>query len=156
MLSDRERIEQREGASVSSTTDFVGQSQAAIIDAVRTWTGIGQQLSRSVTLPVVGVDVAGVVDRAFDVAEQLLGAQRELALALVGAATRQVDTAVEVAESGVREGLRVVEEPVDLAVEDEQERSVEELRERARELEIEGRSAMSKDELIAALRQHSR
>jgi hypothetical protein len=34
------------------------------------------------------------------------------------------------------------------------ERSVEELRDRARELEIEGRSAMSKDELIAALREH--
>ena len=34
-----------------------------------------------------------------------------------------------------------------------EERSVEELRERARELDIEGRSAMSKDELIAALRQ---
>jgi hypothetical protein len=35
------------------------------------------------------------------------------------------------------------------------ERSLEELRERARELEIEGRSAMSKDELVAALRQHA-
>jgi hypothetical protein len=37
-----------------------------------------------------------------------------------------------------------------------EERTLEELRERARELEIEGRSAMSKDELIAALRQHSK
>jgi hypothetical protein len=36
-----------------------------------------------------------------------------------------------------------------------EERSVEELRERARELEIEGRSAMSKDELIAALRKQT-
>ena len=36
------------------------------------------------------------------------------------------------------------------------DRSVEELRDRARELEIEGRSAMSKDELIAALRQHAK
>ena len=36
------------------------------------------------------------------------------------------------------------------------ERSVEELRDRARELEIEGRSAMSKDELIAALREHAK
>ena len=33
-----------------------------------------------------------------------------------------------------------------------EERSIEELRERARELQIEGRSTMSKDELIAALR----
>ena len=37
-----------------------------------------------------------------------------------------------------------------------EERSVEELLERARELEVEGRSAMSNDELIAALRQHSK
>jgi hypothetical protein len=35
-----------------------------------------------------------------------------------------------------------------------EERSVEELRERAGELQIEGRSSMSKDELIAALRDH--
>ena len=35
-----------------------------------------------------------------------------------------------------------------------EERSVEELRERAGELQIEGRSAMNKDELIAALRDH--
>jgi hypothetical protein len=37
-----------------------------------------------------------------------------------------------------------------------EERSVEELRDRARELEIEGRGSMSKDELIAALRQHAK
>ena len=37
-----------------------------------------------------------------------------------------------------------------------EERSLEELRERARELDIEGRSAMSKDELIAALRQRAK
>jgi hypothetical protein len=36
-----------------------------------------------------------------------------------------------------------------------EERSIEELRERARELDIEGRSAMSKDELIAALRKQT-
>jgi hypothetical protein len=35
-------------------------------------------------------------------------------------------------------------------------RSIEELRERARELDIEGRSSMTKDELIAALRQQAR
>ena len=35
-----------------------------------------------------------------------------------------------------------------------EERSIEELRDRARELDIEGRSAMSKDDLVAALRNH--
>ena len=37
-----------------------------------------------------------------------------------------------------------------------EDRSVEELRERARELDIDGRSAMSKDELVAALRKQGK
>lgn len=37
---------------------------------------------------------------------------------------------------------------------DYENRTVEELRERAAELDIEGRSSMSKDELISALRDH--
>jgi hypothetical protein len=37
-----------------------------------------------------------------------------------------------------------------------EERNLEELRERARELDIEGRSAMGKDELTAALRQQAK
>jgi hypothetical protein len=37
-----------------------------------------------------------------------------------------------------------------------EERTLEELRERAAELQLEGGSAMNKDELIAALRQHSK
>ena len=37
-----------------------------------------------------------------------------------------------------------------------EERSLDELRERARELDIEGRSAMSKDELVAALRKQGK
>ena len=37
-----------------------------------------------------------------------------------------------------------------------EERSLEELRERARELDIEGRSAMTKDELVAALRRQGK
>ena len=37
-----------------------------------------------------------------------------------------------------------------------EDRSLEELRERARELDIEGRSAMSKDELVTALRKQSK
>jgi hypothetical protein len=37
-----------------------------------------------------------------------------------------------------------------------EDRNLEELRERARELDIEGRSAMTKDELIAALREQAK
>jgi polyhydroxyalkanoate synthesis regulator phasin len=168
----------------------VRQSQAVVIDTIRTWTTITEQLTRNVRLPVPDVDFAGAVDRVFDVAEQTLAVQRQLALTVAGVATRQVDTAVEtvdtavaVVETTVGDRVRRVEDLVEAAqAEQEQqdpeqpqapkaespkqerkfdgrtyeERSVEELRERASELEIEGRSAMNKDELIAALRQHSK
>jgi len=168
----------------------VRQSQAAVLDTIRTWTTITEQLTRTLRLPVLDVDVAGAVDRLFDVAEQTLAVQRQLALTLAGVATRQVDTAVETVETAVvavettvGEPVRRVEDLVEAAeAEREQrdpeqpqapkaespkqnrkfdgrtyeERSVEELRERAGELQIEGRSSMSKDELIAALRQHSK
>ena len=166
----------------------VRQSQAVVIDTIRTWTTITEQLTRNVRLPVPDVDFAGAVDRVFDVAEQTLAVQRQLALTVAGVATRQVDTAVEtvdtavaVVETTVGDRVRRVEDLVEAAqAEQEQqdpeqpqapkaespkqerkfdgrtyeERSVEELRERASELEIEGRSAMNKDELIAALRNH--
>ena len=173
----------------------VRESQAVLLDVVRSWTDITEQLTRRLPLPVAGIDVAGAVDRTFDLAEQTLAAQRQFALTLVGAVDRQVDTIVETAESSARESLRSVEEVLREA-EDEQpqpgrerpeqptadkaeaptsatrrqnptqdtkpdrrgfeQRSVEELRNRARELEIEGRASMSKDELIAALREHAK
>jgi Rho termination factor, N-terminal domain len=168
----------------------IRQSQAAVIDTLRAWTTITEQLTRTLRFPVPEVDFAGMVDRAFDVAEQTLAAQHQLARTLAGVATRQLDTAVEAVETTVGERVRRVEDLVETAeAEQEQrvrelpqpqaptgdtpkaaspkqdrrpdgrtyeERSVEELRERAAELEIEGRSSMSKDELIAALRNHRR
>jgi hypothetical protein len=53
----------------------------------------------------------------------------------------------DVVEPSAHESLRGVENL---------DRSFEELRDRAPELEIEGRSAMSKDQLVAALRQHAK
>ena len=133
----------------------------------------------------------------FDVAEQTLDVQRQLALALAAVATRQVDTAVETVDTAVAavettvgEGVRRVEDLVETAeAEQEQrvrelrqpqaptqdtpkasspnqnrrpdwrtyeERTLEELRERAAELQLEGRSTMTKDDLITALRQHTK
>jgi len=166
----------------------VRQSQAAVIDAIRTWTNITEQLTRTLRVPVPDVDFAGAVDRVFDVAEQTLAVQRQLALTVAGVATRQVDTAIETVDTAVAavettvgKGVRRVEDLVQAAqAEQEQrdpeqpqapkaespqqnrkfdgrtyeERTLEELRERASELQIEGRSAMNKDELIAALRDH--
>jgi Rho termination factor-like protein len=174
----------------------VRKSQAAVIDTIRTWTTITEQLTRTLRLPVPDVDFSGIVDRAFDVAEETLAAQHQLARTLTGVATHQVDTAVEsvdtavaAVETTVGERVRRVEDLVEAAeAEQEQrererpqqpqaptgdtptaespkqdrrpdgrtyeERSVEELRERAGELQIEGRSTMTKDELIAALRNH--
>ena len=177
----------------NSILSAVRESQTALVDVVRSWTDITEQLTRSLPLPVAGIDVAGAVDRAFDLAEQTLAAQRQFALTLVGVVDRQVDTAVQAVESSARERLHDVEGILREA-EDErpqrgrerseqppagkpeaqrtearkqngkqgtkpdrrgfEERTVEELRDRARELDIEGRASMSKDELIAALRDH--
>jgi len=168
----------------------VRQSQAAVIDTIRTWTTITEQLTHTLRLPVPDVDFDGIVDRAFDAAEQTLAAQHQLVRALAGVATRQVDTAVETVgtavaavETIVDERLRQADDLVEAEAEQDQrdrerpeqpqaamagaskqdrrpdgrtyeERSVEELRERAGELQIEGRSTMSKDELVVALRNH--
>jgi hypothetical protein len=159
----------------------VRQSQAAVIDTIRTWTTITEQLTRTLRVPVPDVDLSGAVDRVFDVAEQTLAVQRQLALTVAGVATRQVDTAVAAVETSVDEHVRRVEDLVEAAqAEQEQrdperpqapkavspqqdrkfdgrtyeERTLEELRERAGELQIQGRSAMNKEELIAALRDH--
>ena len=163
----------------------VRQSQAAVIDAIRTWTTITeQQLTRTLRVPVPDVDFAGAVDRVFDVAEQTLAVQRQLARAVAGVATRQVDTAVETVGTAVAAVESTVDERLRRAEREQrdpeqpqaptgdtpkaespkqnrkfdgrtyEERSVEELRERAAELQIQGRSAMTKDELIAALRDH--
>ena len=173
----------------------VRQSQAAVIHTIRTWTTVTEQLTRTLRMPVPDLDFASAVDRVFDVAEQTLAVQRQLALTVAAVATRQVDTAMETvdtavetvdtavaaAETTVGKGVRRVEDLVQAAqAEQEQrdpeqrqapkaespqqnrkfdgrtyeERTLEELRERASELQIEGRSAMNKDELIAALRDH--
>ena len=170
----------------------VRESQAAFVDVVRSWTDITEQLTRRVSLPVAGIDLAGAVDRTFDLAAQTLAAQRQFALTLVGAVDRQVDTVVEAVEASAHQGRREVEGLLREAEDNQpqpgrkrseqptadkaeaptsetrrqnntqdtqpdrrgfEERSVEELRDRARELEIEGRASMSKDELIAALRE---
>jgi hypothetical protein len=166
----------------------VRQSQAAVIDTIRTWTTITEQLTRTLRVPVPNLDFAGAVDRVFDVAEQTLAFQRQLALTVAGVATRQVDTALETVDTAVAavettvgKGVRRVEDLVEAAqAEQEQrdpeqpqapkaespqqdrkfdgrtyeERTLEELRERAAELQLEGRSSMNKEELITALRDH--
>ena len=129
----------------------VRESQAAVIDVIRAWSDIGQQLTRNLGLPVAAVDVAGAVDRVFDVAEQTLAHQRQLALTLTGVATHQVGIAVDtVVEQPQAEPPTQDRRPDGRTYE---ERSVEELRERAADLQIEGRSSMTKEELIAALRE---
>jgi Rho termination factor, N-terminal domain len=162
----------------------VRQSQAAVIDTIRTWTTITEQLTRTVRLPVPEVDFASGVDRVFDVAEQALAVQRQLALTVAGVATRQVDTAVETVDTAVAAVETTVDERLRRAEREQrdpeqpqaptgdtpkaesprqnrkfdghtyEERSIDELRERAGELQLEGRSSMNKEELITALRNY--
>jgi Rho termination factor, N-terminal domain len=183
----------------SSYLSAVRESQAAVLDVLRVWSEIGHQLTRDLRLPIARIDLADAVDRAFEVAEQTLAAQHQLARTLAGVATRRVDIAVDTVvetidaameaadktvatvEGTVRErahqlegqlqhGRERIEQPQARKAETAkaaspkqdrkfdgrtyEERSLEELRERAGELQIEGRSSMSKDELIAALRNH--
>jgi hypothetical protein len=172
---------QRDNHPQSSLLSAVRESQAAVLDVIRVWSDIGQQLTRDLRLPIARIDFTDAVDRAFDVAEQTLAAQRQLARTLAGVATSQVDTAVKTVEGTVRERAHQVEGELQASRERTEqppaptgdtpkaeasrqdrkfdgrtyeERSVEELRERAAELQIEGRSSMSKDELVAALRRH--
>ena len=190
---------QRDNHPQSSLLSAVRESQAAVLDVIRVWSDIGQQLTRDLKLPIARIDLTEAVDRAFDVAEQTLAAQHQLARTLAGVATRQVDiavdttvstidttveaadTTVKTVEGTVRERAHQVEGELQASRERTEqppaptgdtpkaeaprqdrkfdgrtyeERSVEELRERAGELQIEGRSSMSKDELIAALRNH--
>jgi Rho termination factor, N-terminal domain len=161
---------QRDTDAQSVFLSTVRESQGAVIDVLRAWTDISQQLTRNFRLPIATLDVVGAVDRAFDVAEQGLAVQREVARTLVGVVTRQADAAVDTAVETVTETADRVEGELEAAKPEPakeqhptgrrnlpyEERSIEELRERARELDIEGRSAMSKDELIAALRKRSR
>ena len=178
----------------------IRQSQAAVIDTICTWTTITEQLTRSVRWPVPApdIDLDGIVDRVFDVAEQTFAAQHQLARTLAGVATRQVDTAMETVDAAVDaveptvgERVRRVGDLIEAAQAEPErrdrerpeqppaplgdtpktasptqdrkpdgrtyeERTVEELRQRARELQLEGRSTMSRDELVAALREHSK
>ena len=108
----------------------VRQSQAAVIDAIRTWTTVTEQLTRSLRLPVPDVDFAGAVDRVFDVAEQTLAVQRQLALTVAGVATRQVDTALETVDTAVAavettvgKGVRRVEDLVEAAQAEQEQRT---------------------------------
>ena len=152
-----------------------------MIDTIHTWTTITKQLTRTLRGP--DLDFAGAVDRVFDVAEQTLAVQRQLALTVAGVATRQVDTALETVDTAVAavettvgEGVRRVEDLVkpprlsrSSRTEEPQARrrsrpsrtasstgvpmrsaALEELRERAGELQLEGRSPMNKDDLITA------
>jgi hypothetical protein len=154
----------------STLLSAVRESQAAVIDVIHAWTDITQQLTRDLRLPIPRIDLNEAVDRVFDVAEQTLAAQREFALTVTGVASRQIDVAVDTAaETIVQERAEPpqagqVDAPkAEPPTQDRrpdgrtyEERSVEELRERAAELQIEGRSAMTKDELITALRDHRR
>jgi hypothetical protein len=209
-MLDREEVPmpttiERDNDPQSSFLSAVREGQAAVIDVLRVWADIGQQLTRDLRLPVARIDLADAVDRVFDVAEQTLAVQRQLALTVAGAATRQVETTVDAAGDTVAETVDTTVEAADTTVETVQgtvrerarqveaeledsqerveqpqgdqddapkaeaprqdrrpdgrtyeERSVEELRERAGELQIEGRSTMNKDELITALRNHRR
>ena len=164
----------------------IRQSQATVIDTLRAWTTLTEQLTHTLRLPIPELDLPGMVDRAFDLADQTLTAHHQLARTLAGVATHQLDTAAETADTAVAAAESTDDERLRRAEQEQrdpeqpqtptqdppkaaspnqnrrpdgrtyEERTLEELRERAAELELEGRSTMTKDDLITALRQHTK
>jgi hypothetical protein len=85
----------RDNDRQNSSLSAVRESQAAGIDVLRVWSDIGERLTRDLRLPIARVDLADAIDRAFDVAEQTLATQRQLALTLTGVTARRADTTVD-------------------------------------------------------------
>src|SRR5512133_2128945 len=99
----------RDNDTRSSYLSAVRESQAAVLDVLRIWSDMGQQLTRDLRLPIARIDLADAVDRAFDVAEQALAAQHQLARTLAGVATRQVDIAVDTVTEAADTTVKTVE-----------------------------------------------
>jgi hypothetical protein len=140
---------QRDNHPQASLLSAVRESQTAFVDVVRSWTDITEYLARRVSLPVAGIDLAGAVDRTFDLAEQTLSTQRQFALTFVGAVDRQVDTVVGTVESSAHQSLREVE---GLLREAKDEQPQPAGRQRS-EQPTAAKAEAPTDELIAALRE---
>ena len=99
---------QRDNDPQSSSLSAIREGQAAVIDVLRVWADIGQQLTRDLRLPIARIDLNEAVDRVFDVAEQTLAAQREFALTVAGGASRQIDIAVDTAAETIDTAVEAV------------------------------------------------
>ena len=94
------------------------------------------------------------MDRAFDLAEQTLAeAEEERQPGRERSGQPPVATAEALTDQAREQDVKQATKSDRRGFEG---RSVEELRDRARELDIEGRASMSKDELVAALREHAK
>lgn len=110
-------------AATDQFADIARRSQDLLTDSVRGWTETVQGLGRQFTeggLPQLP-DAGLAVDRVFDLYEQVLGHQRELARTVVGAGTSVVDRFTEqatratqsVTEQAARATETVAEEPAE-------------------------------------------
>jgi len=90
--------------------DAVRQSQAAVVDGLRTWTETVQQLVPGRTSWPTAADQlptpAEVVDSVFDFAAQLLSAQREFAHGVLGATAPIVERIGQEAEKTVQQAQK--------------------------------------------------
>ena len=102
-------------APTEQILDLTRRGQEAVATAVRTWADTVQGLTDSVadgaqdTLPGLRAFVGRSVEQAFDVAEQVLAAQRVLATTLL---TASAQTAEAVGEQAVRTAQGVSEQTV--------------------------------------------
>ena len=140
--------------AVDRVFDVAEQTLAAQREFALTVAGVaGRQIDIAVDRAAETIDTA--VEAADTTAETFEGTVRERAHQ-VEAQLRDRQERVERPQAGQGDSPEAEPPTQDRRPDGRtyEERSVEELRERAGELQIEGRSSMSKDELIAALRDH--
>jgi hypothetical protein len=123
--------------------DLVRQSQDAIVDGIRAWTEVLRRTTPAWQAAGWPVRPEEAVDAVFDIAEQTLATQRQIARQVWGATATVAETAAE--QTPKRQAEKRSQPDYDSM-------TVEQLQDEAAKAEIEGRSQMNKQELVKALR----
>jgi enoyl-CoA hydratase/carnithine racemase len=74
-------------------TEFVQQSQQAVLSAVETWTKAVQDAFSSVPSTASEFDAAGSVDKIYDFTEKVLEMQRDFTKKLIASSTEAAEKA---------------------------------------------------------------
>lgn len=151
----------------NQSLDLVRQSQNAVVEGVRAWSEALGSLAPAGQATGWTVRPEEAVDAVFDVAEQTLATQRQVARQFWGAAVTMTESAAqrtstaaqEASAAGQQASAASTRAPAETSTakstgEDYESMTVEELQDEAARAGVEGRSQMNKQELVKALRKH--